>query len=347
MSIQRRITEPVRGPVRRNLDHYRRFFEDLIHAVKAELASRLDRIGRDVDHVKGSVSTVSDQLAMQAASIRTLTSEVERLQELTEQLAPGGSGSRRLQQLVGAPLAEIDGPASSFLNYASAWNGPLAEVGLFINDPYLVEWREGGANVRLVNERIIEQPFVYSAVADLPLGSRMLDIGGGESIVALALASLGHQVTVVEPRGYPFKHPNLTVFEGPIEKFESTGPFDAVILLSTIEHLGIGHYDDGTDRSASADLEAMKIVAELAAPGGRLVLTVPYGPAEVTELERIYDRDGLLRLLDGWKIANVAIGRAVDDVTWEVESTELGEPAGPHRVAMLVATPTTTSTKRR
>ena len=29
--------------------------------------------------------------------------------------------------------------------------------------------------------------------------------------VALSLASSGHQVTVVEPAGYPYEHPNLTV----------------------------------------------------------------------------------------------------------------------------------------
>jgi hypothetical protein len=330
MSIHRRITEPVRAPVRRNIEHYSHFFEELIHAVKNDLAGRLDDVDEGVDHLNGSVSTVSDQLAMQAASLRTLASEIERLRDVADHPS--------LKQLIGAPLSQIDGLASAFLNYAAAWNGPLADAGLFINNPYLVEWGQGQAHVRLVNERIIEQPFVYAAVADLPRRSRLLDIGGGESIVGLALASLGYQVTVIEPRGYPFEHPNLTVFEGPIEEFETGEPFDAVILLSTIEHLGIGHYADGTEQNATADLEAMKIVAELTAPEGRLILTVPYGPAEVTDLERIYDRDGLLRLLDGWTISNVAIGRGVDDVTWEVESSELGEPAGSHRVAMLVAT---------
>jgi hypothetical protein len=351
MSIQRRITEPVRGPVRRNIEQYRNFFETLIHAVKNELVGRFDRVDRGVDHLNGSVGTLSDQLAMQAATLRTLAAEVERLQAMTEQLdaasgevlagverAATTTATTHLQQLIGAPLARIDGPAASFLNYAGAWDGPLSDVGLFINDPYLIEWREGGAHVRLVNERIIEQPFVYSAVSDMPLGSRILDIGGGESIIGLALASLGHQVTVIEPRGYPFKHPNLTVYEGPVEEFETGQPFDAVILLSTIEHLGIGHYADGTAINPSADLEAMEVVARLTAPDGRLVMTVPYGPAEVTELERIYDREGLMRLLDGWDIANVAVGREVDDVTWEVEATELVDPAGAPRVAMLVAT---------
>ena len=209
---------------------------------------------------------------------------------------------------------------------------------MFINHPYLVEWQEGGAFVRLVNERIMEQPFVFAALADLPTGSRVLDIGGGESTVGLAVASLGHAVTVIEPRGYPFEHPNLTVYDGPLETFETDDPFDAVVLLSTIEHLGIGHYADGTDEDASADVSAMKIVRDLTAPGGRLVLTTPYGPSGVTELERIYDQDDLEVLLDGWQIHRVTVGRQVDERTWTVEADGLTDHRGDKCVAMVVAT---------
>jgi SAM-dependent methyltransferase len=368
MSIVRRMSEPVRAPLRDRALQYSSFFEHLIHAVKNEMVSRVERIeGRlgDLDEkAQYAHGATTDQLAIHAAALRQLEVRMEQLQSLAESTLGDVSEVRdeiratrkevvekvyavapsvRLGELSEARLDDIDLPASHFLNHVQSWNGPLADAGLFINHPYLVEWSEGSAQVRLVNERIIEQPFVYAALADVPLGSRVLDIGGGESIVALALASLGHKVTVVEPRGYPFRHHNLEVFECPIEQFDSDQSFDAVVLLSTIEHLGIGHYADGTSINGQADLEAMAIVRGLTRPGGRLVLTTPYGESRVTELERIYDRDGLLQLLEGWHIRSVALGRRINEVGWEVDSTELVEPAEIDRVAMVVASLSPTS----
>ncbi len=338
------LLDPVKAPIRRSVTNYRVHFEEMLHSVKNEIVDRLDSSEESTKVLRKSIaasqSGVADQLAVAAASSRALEADVEALRnELTtvrEDMAAMRAESSRLGNLTGARLAEIDGEAAAFLNWTSAWNGPLSDAGLFINHPYLVEWRHGGASVRLVNERIIEQPFVFAAISDLRIGSRILDVGGGESTLGLALASLGHEVTVIEPRGYPFEHPNLTVYEGPLETFEPDEPFDAVILLSTIEHLGIGHYADGTSENASADLAAMKIVREITAPGGRLVLTTPYGPSAVTELERIYDRDDLKVLLDGWQILRLSVGREVDETTWTVEGDGLADHRGDKCVAMVV-----------
>ncbi len=78
--------------------------------------------------------------------------------------------------------------------------------------------------LEMVNERIIEVPFVFNALADLPLPSQILDVGGEESTVGLSLASLGHSVDLVEPGGFPVAHPNLTVHEGPVEEVAGLTP---------------------------------------------------------------------------------------------------------------------------
>ena len=361
MSIVRRMSEPVRAPLRDRAAQYTSFFEHLIHAVKNDIIRSLGDLDAKAQSAHGATS---DQLAVQAATLHQLEARIEAVQAMAETTVSDMAETRdeiratrkevvekvyavapsvRLGELTEARLDDIDRPASHFLNHVQSWNGPLADAGLFINHPYLVEWSEGSARVRLVNERIIEQPFVYAALADVPLGSRVLDIGGGESIVALALASLGHQVTVVEPRGYPFSHRNLTVYDGPIEQFQPDEPFDAVVILSTIEHLGIGHYADGTTVDNDADREAMAMIRGLTRPGGRLVLTTPYGRPRVTELERIYDRDGILGLLEGWHIRSVALGRRTSEVGWEVDATELEDPGEVDRVAMVVASLSSTS----
>ncbi len=88
MSLIHRMSEPVRTPVRRFTNHYAIFFEDLIHAVKNEIVSKIDRVDRRVEDADRSMTAayeaVSDQLAIQTATIRTLSSEVARLQAMVE-----------------------------------------------------------------------------------------------------------------------------------------------------------------------------------------------------------------------------------------------------------------------
>jgi Caenorhabditis protein of unknown function, DUF268 len=363
MSILRRAAQPVRGSVRRAAGRSRSHLDTLIHAVKNELVGKFNHLDFRMDEVSGSLSSshqaISDQLALQGARLLVMEQVLHQVKADNEALLAEIGASRneigfarkdlseriaqvaptvRLQELAGYRLAELDRPGSAFLNYSGSHSGPLADAGLWINHPVVVEWREGEARLGSVNERIIEQPFVFAALGDLELGARIVDIGGGESTVAFSLASLGYRVTVVEPQGYPFQHPNLTVCTDPLEAFSPAEPFEAVVLLSAIEHFGIGHYAGGPEPDSEADLGAMARVAELVAPGGRLVLTTPYGPARVTNVERIYDRERLSRLLSGWRLRSVAIGHRLDAVTWEIEATELVDPPGPDRVAMVVAT---------
>ena len=366
MSILRRAARPVRGPVGQVVRRYRAGLVHLIQTVNHEMVGKFNHMDFRMDEVSGTLvsshNAISDQLALQGARLMAMEQTVRQVQAESEALAAELSAMRseigfarkdiveriaqvapsvRLRELTGARLDAIDAGASAFLNYAGSHQGPLADAGLWVNTPITVEWQEGGARLGSVNERILEQPFVFAALGDLAPGTRVLDVGGAESTVALSLASLGYRVTVAEPQGYPFRHPNLTVHQGPIETLAPEAPFEAVVLLSAIEHFGLGHYPGaapaGPSDGGGADVAAMAHVAGLLAPGGRLVLTTPYGPAAVNEVERTYDRDGVLRLLEGWRIHYAAVGRRVDDVTWELEATDLIDPDGPGRVVMIVA----------
>ncbi len=350
MSILKRGAGQALKPVRRLNEARFNQLEDLIHAIKNEIVGRLDNAVGQADALQ---QTVNDQLALQAKQLSALQAavgatqvSVEAARDETrfartaieaqiERIAP----SVRLHELVGARLPEIDRTASAFLNYAQSHVGPLADAGVWLNNPVVIEWHEAGATIGAVNERIVEQPFTFAALGDLAPGSRILDIGGGESTVAFSLASMGHDVTVIEPQGYPFSHPNLTVFERPFEELERNGDFDAVILLSTIEHFGIGAYRGNPAAAETADLDTLKILPEALKPGGLLVLTTPYGPADQNELERTYDLDRLHLLLEGWSIDRVNIAHRTDSCTWTLESTTLEPPRGPGRVVMLTARP--------
>jgi 2-polyprenyl-3-methyl-5-hydroxy-6-metoxy-1,4-benzoquinol methylase len=224
---------------------------------------------------------------------------------------------------------------AAFLNWATGPEGYAAQGHLWLNPPVAVEHWPGHVGVLLVNERIVEQPFVFGALAGLAPGSRIVDVGGSESTVGLSLASLGHEVVVVDPRPHPLAHPSLRHVAAPLEGFaDDGGGFDAAVVLSAVEHFGLGHYGAGAD--GRADLAALRRLRELVRPGGRLVLTVPFAQAaSADDFQRVYDDAGLAELLEGWTVERTAKVGRLDKDTWRLEA-----PSAPphHGVAMVVAT---------
>src|SRR5262249_49091332 len=151
-----------------------------------------------------------------------------------------------------------------------------------------------------------------------------------ESTVSLSLASLGYEVTAIDPRPYPIEHPRLQGVVGEVEQLDA-GPFDAVVCLSTIEHVGIGAY--GVDAREDGDVEAMQHLRSLPVPGGLLVLTTPYGQAEVPESQRIYADAGLARLLEGFEELDRSIVRRTAPTVWEAGAAQ----DDGHAVALITA----------
>jgi hypothetical protein len=128
-----------------------------------------------------------------------------------------------------------------------------------------------------------------------PQDTRVLDFGGFESLLPLSLAALGHHVTVLDQRPYPFAHPNLqTVCRDIFGELDGVpAGFDAVVSISTIEHLGLGGYGD--ERRDDGDRLGVERLWSLIRPGGRLLATVPAGAPAVHNGYRVYDRKRLHR----------------------------------------------------
>lgn len=142
-----------------------------------------------------------------------------------------------------------------------------------------------------VNERIIERPFALNHLPNVK--SRILDIGCADSILPLEMASLGHSVTGLDIKKYPFTHPNFNLLRGDITKLPlQKNSFDVVTCISTLEHMGLEFaLGEKPQENLRKDKECMKIIYNLLKDDGKLILTTPFGEFKVRPEGRVYNQE--------------------------------------------------------
>lgn len=169
---------------------------------------------------------------------------------------------------------------------------------MFIQYPISIE----GEKI-VVNERVVENPFVLS---NLPQrAKRILDVGCTEGYLAIQLASLGFSVYGIDVRNYVLSHPNFHFVRDDITNTPFPNEyFDVVLALSSIEHVGLGHYGD--PMHGQGDFRAIKEIYRVLKKGGTLIMSVPIGLTATKTWERIYDDESLKQLLADFTIERMA-----------------------------------------
>jgi SAM-dependent methyltransferase len=159
--------------------------------------------------------------------------------------------------------------------------------------------------VHNLSERIVEYPFVLRHL-NLAKGGRVLDVGCGSSYFPPILASLGYQTYGIDIEDYPVEAPNFTFVKADVKRTGfPDGFFDRILVISTIEHIGIKHFEPSVRSAESADggadRQAMQELVRILKPGGKILLTVPFGKngRVIRNYQRFYTSSSLGMLLDG------------------------------------------------
>lgn len=156
-------------------------------------------------------------------------------------------------------------------------------------------WRLAIAKSEMViNERIVECPVIFRMLPSQP--KTILDIGCCSSRFPIEMSSLGHKVTGLDVRAYPFKHQNFKFIQDDIFTVSMEHGYDIITAVSVIEHFGIGLYGDKTEITAK---ELVTKLTEMLKSGGQLIGSMPCGiPRLYGDTHKIYSPDELRELFN-------------------------------------------------
>ncbi len=314
------------------------------HWINVDLTSMLEKQHEEVggwinfwgQHVNQKLVELHDHVHADAqAAVQSGMFAERALDEAAEKLALMNERLDRMESHLTekAPVRDEEASLSKLL----AHDGPIAEAGLWFNPPVVITHRNRTYQIAEVHERIVEVPFVYRHTAALAKGAKLLDIGCAESTVAFSLASMGYSVTAVDQRGYPLQHPNLFVVQESLQNWDGPSEkVDAVLCLSTLEHLGLKAYQS-TSEDSKLDVKALALFRRWLKPGGLLILTAPFGHSEVSDFERTYSRDDLNHMLKDWTIRERIVYGRIGSTEWRQRDEAAPWPSDRRGVVLICA----------
>ena len=192
-----------------------------------------------------------------------------------------------------------------------------------------------------LDERVVEYPWVFDRLATLRAsGARLLDAGSVMNHPRLIehCRRVGHvplSIVTLRYEGYAHVSDDVRYEFADLRSLPyRDGWFSFIVSLSTLEHVGMDNtvYGDMEGASIDPSVEAGRAMRELGrvtTPGGRALLSVPFGTRSNRGWLRVFaseDLDGLTRS-SGWQLEQARFFRATRD-GWRECAMEDARTAG-------------------
>ncbi len=159
-----------------------------------------------------------------------------------------------------------------------------------------------------IDERIIEFPLAFDA-ADFKRTGRILDAGAAmnlphiRELIGTPVASLIHFTQSGSKEMCQFQGDRYSYLFGDLRNTEfKDAIFDRILCISTLEHVGMDNSRYGEEEalvgSDDSHLQAVAEMLRILAPGGQLIITVPYGKAKNHGWYQTFDHEGIGKILE-------------------------------------------------
>lgn len=154
-------------------------------------------------------------------------------------------------------------------------------------------------------QRVVEYPWVVNYIHTLKEHSLVLDIGCSESLFNQSLVKSKFRVVGLDIRENLFPNKYLHFIKRNVtDTGLPSNLFDAICVVSTIEHIGLSSYCQKIQDS-DGDIQALRELSRVLKKGGSLIVTTPYvgrNALHVDLFERHYNRKRLERLIEGFRV---------------------------------------------
>ena len=197
----------------------------------------------------------------------------------------------------------------------------------------------GGINY----SRLAEWKFVIDHLPAVP--ATVLDVGSTTSLFAFKLRAMGIKTHCLDQREPNFRLPPTLGFhrDNLMALGIKSDVYDAVCCISTLEHIGLGKYDDPVC-ARGGDFQAVKEMLRILKPGGSLIATTNIcGETCVYHDEIRYGKDRLTELMGLGKLVTLEY-RCFDGRRWKICDSRTAFNRGPEDFALAMFVLTREST---
>jgi Caenorhabditis protein of unknown function, DUF268 len=150
----------------------------------------------------------------------------------------------------------------------------------------------------MANERVVEIPW---ALSHLPQSGLILDVGSCYATYLKSIQFPDRELHCLDPVDCRCDIPPGATFfaESIIGNSLQRAHYDAVMIISVLEHIGLPGYQQ--EPFPNGDRLAMAEIWSLLKPGAPAIVTVPAGRDKAASWYRQYSPAALRRLFKGWR----------------------------------------------